>query len=132
ITDADSGIAVLLENSRVHGIVRGQNKGLCKLGYVVSDDAVEIGERVFTSGEDQIYPKGLPVGVVVEAHPGSPFQDISVQPLAKLNRLEEVLIVTSKADAEVPSLPIGPPAPRLPASASREPIPAPVPAEQPK
>ena len=120
ITDADSGVAALLESSRVHGIVRGQNKLLCKLGYVLNDDTVQIGERLFTSGEDQIYPKGLPVGVVVEARPGPSFQEILVQPLARLNRLEEVLIVTKKADAEVP-----PPAEGLPLASSPPPQPAP-------
>lgn len=119
ISDAESGVAVLLETSRVHGIIRGQNRTICKLGYVVSDDKVEIGEKVFTSGEDQIFPKGLPLGVVVEAKPASPFQDISVQPFAKLNRLEEVLIITSKVDVELPATAvIGPP---LPGSAPTNP-----------
>jgi rod shape-determining protein MreC len=103
LTDSNSGVACLLENSRVQGILKGQSKELAILTYIPNDEKVEIGERVLTSGEDQIYPKGLPVGVVVEAHPGPSFQEIVVQPFAKLNRLEEVLVVTSKADVEVPT-----------------------------
>jgi len=120
ITDPNSGVACLLERSRVHGVLRGQNKSQASLGYVVNDDKVQIGERVFTSGEDRIYPKGLPVGVVVEAHPGASFQEISVQPFAKLDRLEEVLIVTKKVDVELPP---------APAEALAEPLAATVPAK---
>lgn len=105
LTDSSSGVACLLENSRVHGILKGQNKPLAMLSYVVNDEKVLIGERVFTSGEDQIYPKGSPVGVVVEAHPGASFQEILVQPFAKLDRLEEVLAVTKKADVELSTTP---------------------------
>ena len=105
LTDLNSGVACVFENSRIHGILKGQNKPLCTVGYVLNDDKVQIGERVFTSGEDRIYPKGLPVGVVVEAHAGATFQEISLQPFAKLNRLEEVLVVTKKVDAELPALP---------------------------
>ncbi len=102
VTDSNSGVACLLENSRVHGILKGQSKPLATLFYIPNDEKVEIGEKLYTSGEDQIYPKGLPVGVVVEAHPGPSFQEILIQPFAKLNRLEEVLVVTKKTDVELP------------------------------
>ena len=103
VTDANSGVACLLESSRVHGVLKGQNRPLGSLGYVPNDEKVQIGEKIFTSGEDRIYPKGLPVGVVVEAHPGPSFQEILVQPFARLNRLEEVLVVTKKADVDIPA-----------------------------
>lgn len=102
LTDSNSGVACLLESTRVHGILRGQNKTVGSLGYVLNDEKVPLGERVFTSGEDRIFPKGLPVGVVVEAHPGPSFQEITVQPFAKLDRLEEVLVITSKIDMDLP------------------------------
>ena len=102
LTDMNSGAACLLESSRVHGILKGQNRPLGVLTYVMNDEKVQIGERVFTSGEDQIYPKGLPVGVVVEARPGPAFQEITVQPFARLNRVEEVLVVIKKAEPELP------------------------------
>src|SRR5262249_5773295 len=90
------------------------------LGYVANDEKVRIGERVFTSGEDRIYPKGLPVGVIVEAKPGPGFQDISVQPFAKLDRLEEVLVVTKKVDVEFSEPPVPSPATASVASATAE------------
>ena len=127
LTDSNSGVACVLESSRIHGILKGQNKHLAVLSYVVNDDKVQIGERVFTSGEDQIYPKGMPVGIVVEARPGASFQEIVVQPFAKMNRLEEVLVVTKKTDVELPIVPasggrtvagVSSPSPENPQSAS--------------
>src|SRR5262249_48132215 len=106
-----------LETSRIHGILKGQNRPLLNLSYVLNDEMVQIGEKVFTSGEDRIFPKGVPVGVVVEAHPGSSFEEIAVQPFVKLNRLEEVLVVTKSIDVDLAALPGAPQnfiGPRLP------------------
>jgi rod shape-determining protein MreC len=105
ITDPYSGVASLLENSRAHGIVKGQNQPVCTMGYVPNGDTATPGERVFTSGEDQVFPKGLPVGVVVEAKPGPEFQQITVKPLAPLNRLEEVLVLL-QSGGEITNFPI--------------------------
>ena len=40
------------------------------LQYIMSDEKVVPGEEVMTSGGDRIFPKGLPVGKVVEIEPG--------------------------------------------------------------
>ena len=104
LTDAHSGVACLIENSRIHGVLKGRNQAVGALEYVHNDETVELGAEVVTSGEDRIYPKGLPVGVVVSTKPGAAFQEIQVQPFAKLNRLEEVLVIVKKAE-EAPSKP---------------------------
>jgi rod shape-determining protein MreC len=93
LTDSYSGVASLLEDSRVHGVVKGQNRSECILAYVPNGEEVRPGQVVYTSGEDQVFPKGLPVGVVLESRPGLEFQQIMVRPLARLNRLEEVLVI---------------------------------------
>ncbi len=108
ITDANSGVAGLLESSRIHGILKGQSGPLGRLDYVANGEKVEIGERLVTSGEDRIYPKGLPVGVIVEARPGATFQEIRVQPFARLNRLEEVLVIVRKPEPEPAASPATP------------------------
>ena len=100
LTDANSGVASLLESSRVHGVLRGTNRPLSKLTYVINGEPVTVGEILVTSGEDRIYPKGLPLGVVVSVRPGSEFQEIEVQPLAQLNRLEEVLVILERETSE--------------------------------
>lgn len=96
VTDPDSGVGAVLQQSRLHGILQGQGSGKAELRLIVNDQKVQLGERVLTSGEDQVYPKGLPLGTVVSAHPGSMFQNIEVKPAVELSRLEEVLIVTGQ------------------------------------
>ena len=108
ITDANSGVACLLESSRIHGVLKGRNRPLAQLAYVNNGDRVAVGETLVTSGEDRVYPKGLPVGVVVATRPGPEFQEIEVQPFAHLNRLEEVLVILERG-AAVETAPVPPP-----------------------
>src|ERR1700694_2579163 len=74
INDRDSGAGVILEKSRVQGDLRGSSQGEIVVKNVMSDEKVDIGEKVITSGGDRIYPKGLPVGNVtaVNADPDKP------------------------------------------------------------
>ncbi len=112
ITDGESGAGALLEQSRIHGVLKGTNGAQCRLLYVLNDEKVEPGERVLTSGEDRVYPKGLPIGVVTQVRPGSAFKEITVQPAARLNRLEEVLVVIQGEEAPPPAA-ATPPAPEI-------------------
>jgi rod shape-determining protein MreC len=62
---------------------------------------VKPGERVITSGGDQIYPRGLPVGVVDQVIPDTsnpPYIDILLKPAANLGHLEELLVITEAGD----------------------------------
>jgi rod shape-determining protein MreC len=96
LTDRESGVGALLESSRVQGVVKGTGGSTAWMDYVGNDEAVKPGTRVLTSGLDGIFPKDLPLGVVLDAHPGNPFQKIRVAPLARLDRLEEVLVVLER------------------------------------
>lgn len=96
LTDERSGVGALLERSRVHGVVKGTGGTTARMDYVINDEKVEAGERLLTSGEDQVYPKGLFVGTIVAARPGSAFKEITVRPAAAFDRLEEVLVVLAR------------------------------------
>jgi len=109
IDDADSGAGVILANSRVRGLLRGQGKSECLIDYVKHEVEAKVGEEVLTSGEDRIFPKGLVVGRISRIEPGTDFQAIYVEPYAPLDRLDEVLIVTAGVHEELP-----PTAPELP------------------
>ena len=96
VNDQLSGVGVMLENTRLQGILRGATNGSTTIQYVMADERVVPGEGVITSGGDRIFPKGLPVGKVVEVTPGKDlFLNIRVQPSAQLDHLEEVLVVTN-------------------------------------
>jgi len=100
LLDRDSGAGVLIERSRVPGVVSGQVSGQASeaedlvLQYVPERADVVVGDVVVTSGLDRIYPKGLVVGRVRYVGKGSGlFRDIRVEPSARFDRLEEVLVV---------------------------------------
>jgi len=99
INDPTSGAGVILEKSRLQGILKGQANGTTVMNNVMSDEKVQPGERVITSGGDRIFPKGLPVGVVSNVGPGQDlFLNIRVKPAATLNKIEEVLVITKIED----------------------------------
>ncbi len=95
INDQFSGVGAVLRDTRLQGIVKGSQNGATTLQYIMSDEKVEPGEEVLTSGGDRIFPKGLPVGRVVSVEPGKDlFLNIRVIPSCRLDQLEEVLVVT--------------------------------------
>jgi len=105
LLDRDSGAGVLIERSRVPGVVSGQVSGQASgaedlaLEYVPERSDVAVGDVVVTSGLDRIYPKGLVVGRVRYVGKGSGlFRDIRVEPSARFDRLEEVLVVRQASD----------------------------------
>lgn len=99
LLDQHAGAAVLIERSRVTGVVSGQVGATDQLPwlalkYVPARSDVLAGDRVVTSGLDRIYPKGLLVGHVAQVGAGSGlFQDITVTPAAPFERLETVVLL---------------------------------------
>src|ERR1700722_10876379 len=69
ISDQTSGAGVLLESTRLRGVLRGNALGQPQIINLLPDERVKPGERVITSGGDQIFPRGLPVGVVDQVVP---------------------------------------------------------------
>ena len=98
ISDKDSGAGGLLANSRTFGIVRGTGEQVVELRNISNDQEVAAGEMVLTSGLDQIFPKDLPVGTVISAVKGNPFKVIRVKPAARLDRLEEVIVLLTRQE----------------------------------
>lgn len=96
INDRDSGVGALFADTRAQGILKGTGDPDPVMAYVTNDEKVHDGEVILTSGEDRIFPKGLLVGIVAGAKPGRPFQTIYVRPAARLDRLEDVLVLLSE------------------------------------
>jgi rod shape-determining protein MreC len=101
ISDQSSGVGAILDKSRLQGVLRGTANGEVALERVMSDEQVQPGETVLTSGGDQIFPKGLPIGTVTRVGKGKDlFLSINIKPAANLSRLEEVLVLTEKQERE--------------------------------
>lgn len=95
ITDKEGGAGAMLEASRNQGAVGGTGEPLLEMKYIATDDKVDVGEHVVTSGMDRIFPADLPVGTVTEVKSGNPFKVIRLRPAANIERLEEVMVLTT-------------------------------------
>ena len=100
INDQSSGVGTILEQSRLQGVLKGRPSGELVLDKIMAEEEVKLGDRVLTSGGDQIFPKGLLVGTVANVTRGNEFLQVSVKPAAALSHLEEVLVITRKEDRE--------------------------------
>jgi rod shape-determining protein MreC len=126
INDRESGVGALFAGSRTHGVVKGSGDPNPRLDYIVNDEKVKPGDVLLTSGDDRIFPKGLLIGTVIDSKPALPFQLIHVQPAARLDRLEDVLVLLSQqefapkktGEASVPLIPDAPPEPTASATDS--------------
>jgi rod shape-determining protein MreC len=95
ITDPNSAVDALIQQSRARGIIKGGASGSCLLNYVLRKYEVSVGDVVVSSGMDGVFPKGLPIGEVAATikQEAGIFQDVTVTPYVDFERLEEVLIV---------------------------------------
>jgi rod shape-determining protein MreC len=97
INDQTSGAGVILESTRIRGILHGTVAGRVQIGNLTADSRIKPGEHVLTSGGDQVFPRGLPVGTIESIAPDpdhQPYLAITIRPAADLNRIEEVLVIT--------------------------------------
>ena len=100
LTDKEGGAGAMLVNSRMQHPVGGTGDAMLQLKYVAAEDKVNVGEEIVTSGLDKIFPPDIPVGTIVEIKAGNPFKQIRVQPAAKLDRLETVIVLLTLAPVE--------------------------------
>lgn len=93
--DVRSDIDVLVQRSRVKGVVEGTGNETLILKYIRQADDVQVGDLILTSGFSGTFPKGLVVGEVVKIEKSREnfFKYVEVRPKMDIQRLEEVLLV---------------------------------------
>ena len=101
LTDANSGIDVLIQRTRSRGIVSGSLESGLVLKYMKRSEDIQVGDRLITSGLDGVFPKGLMVGAVTKVNKQNVglFQFVEVLPAVQPSRVEEVLVVASGAES---------------------------------
>ncbi len=105
INDPNSGAGVILQSTRMRAIIRGTAAGEVEINNLTADERIKAGESVITSGGDQVFPRGLPVGTIAWVEPDvkhQPYTMIHIKPAANLRQLEEVLVITG-TDATLPA-----------------------------
>jgi rod shape-determining protein MreC len=95
ITDANAGVGVMIQSTRLPGELKGLNNNLCEIKNIPSSEEVMENEPVVTTGLDRIYPKGLVVGNIerVENDANAPYKKIIVKTAVQIDRVENVLVL---------------------------------------
>jgi len=70
LTDVASKVPVLIDRTNARAILAGDGSGNPKLDYLRGRDAIKQGDRILTSGDGGVFPRGLPVGVAYKAFDG--------------------------------------------------------------
>jgi rod shape-determining protein MreC len=95
INDPNQGISSIVQRSRQEGLVSGTLGTNLIMRYLPEEAAIAVGDIIITSELSQIYPKGLPVGRVVDI--GREFSGLNryalVKPAVDLVNIEEVLVI---------------------------------------
>ena len=97
VIDPGSSVAAVVQGPRAEGIVEGTVAGGLLMDYVERDKLVEEKLVVVTSGFGQIFPKGIPIGLVqtIGEVDVNIFKQIVVLPFVDFSSLEEVMVLTS-------------------------------------
>jgi rod shape-determining protein MreC len=102
VTDPGFAAGVESEKNHVHGVLKGLGTSSARVDFVPTGQKIESGEMFFTSGEDRIFPRGLPVGKVTSVKEGTSFQDITVEPSGTEQAPEEVLVIVDPVHQAIP------------------------------
>jgi len=105
ITDPTFAAGVISGKNRVRGTLKGQGHSTVIVDYVQNEEKLEQGEWFYTSGDDRIFPKGLPVGEATVVRDGRTHKEIFVTPSGFQNGLEELLIVIQGVHGTIPESP---------------------------
>lgn len=95
ITDLNSRIPVVIQDTRTRAILAGKNTDLLELERLPIDSGVSVGQRIVTSGDSGYLPPNIPIGTIVEVSPGR----IIVKPLADIEKSSYVQVVNAGLDA---------------------------------
>ncbi len=100
INDFGSKVAVVSEQTRLHGVLSGSGHGQpLEVHFINQDSSLLEGETLYTSGLDDAFPKGIPVAKVVGSQSLAleSFKIYYAESLANFSRLEELLVLTPPA-----------------------------------
>ena len=89
ITDINSKIPVMVERTRVRGILTGDNTPIPKMVFIPLEAELTVGDRIVTSGVAGVFPAGLPIGKISSIEKNN----VTIKTFTNLERLEYVKIV---------------------------------------
>ena len=95
LSDRSAVIPATIQRSRILSLAEGDNQGTLRLKYVKNDDDVQINDKVVTSGIDQWFPPGLPIGRVseIKKEKYGINQKVKVHSFVSLSQIEELFVI---------------------------------------
>ena len=94
ITDINSKIPVMVERTRVRGILSGDNTPCPRMIFIPLEAELSVGDRIVTSGVAGVFPAGLPIGRISSIEKN----DVKVTTFSNLDRLEYIKLVDYNLD----------------------------------
>jgi rod shape-determining protein MreC len=95
LTDTYAVVDAVVQRSRARGLVEGTGAATARLNYLKRSDDLKIGDLVVTSGLDNIFPKGFPIGSItaIDKSRYGMTQEVEMKPTVEPMNLEEIFIV---------------------------------------
>lgn len=97
MTDINSRIPVLIENTRQHAVLAGYNQNAAKLLHLPPGAMVKDQTRIITSGHGGLFPPGLAIGRTQKQDNGV----LSVQPFVDFSRITHARILDTSQNANL-------------------------------
>ncbi|HNX97707.1 MAG TPA: rod shape-determining protein MreC [Candidatus Aminicenantes bacterium] len=93
ITSPIGGVGAAIGPEELAGLLTGTNTAECSFRYVMENKPVALGDRVYTSGTDLLFPPFIPIGRVVRVEKGYLTQTIMVKPFFTSHSLQKLIIL---------------------------------------
>jgi len=71
VTDVTSQIPILVDRTDARAIMRGDGSGNPRLEFVRGNESIQVGDRILSSGDGGLVPRGLPIGVAARGIDGT-------------------------------------------------------------
>jgi rod shape-determining protein MreC len=114
LTDLASRTPVMIERTNARAILTGDGGPNPRLEYLRGQDPVKQGDRLVTSGDGGVLPRGLPVGLAVKGLDGRwravLASDAAPVDFVRILLFQDFSQLTAAAAAELDKMPVPPPA----------------------
>ena len=100
VISPDTSVGVYVERTGESGVTSGEfsasKDGLFTLSYLNENTDIQTGDRILTSGDGSIFPKGLLIGTVKSIEKNSVSRETVayIAPISPLTEVDEVMIIT--------------------------------------
>ena len=91
MTNPSSVADAIVQRSRARGIVTGAGNHYV-MKYIEQEDDITVGDKIISSGKDNVFPKNIVIGTVIKVEPDRGLQRAIIKPETDVSRVEEVLI----------------------------------------